>query len=252
MTAPRSATHLAWDAAGRPDSGRPTTASPDAYCLVCGTPAEQSASAKDALGANFDLLTATRPDSTRVCPACAWALAGKPPATLRMWSIVTTGGTPLPPSPATAPASGSSLHLCNRRDMSAVVTALTSPPADDAWAVAVAVSGQKHLLPYTPVNHGGGPWLARFEAATVRCDPALFAGLVGAAADLRRTGHHPDRIREADPSIPALTGDGLTAWRRHAPLIRPHAGSQILDLALYLTTKETLDDLADRFAGPHR
>lgn len=252
MTTPRSATHLAWDAAGRPDSGRPTTATPDAHCLVCGAAATQSASAKDALGANFDLLTATRPDSTRVCPACAWALAGKPPKTLRMWSIVTTGETLLPPSPAGAPADGDRLHLCNRRDMSAVIHALTSPPERDSWAVAVAVSGQKHLLPYTPVNYGGGAWLVRYESATVRCTPTLFARLVGAAADLRRTGHHPDRIRGGDPSIPALTGDGLTAWRRHAALIRPHAGSQILDLALYLTTKETLDDLADRFAGVDR
>jgi hypothetical protein len=165
-----------------------------------------------------------------------------------MWSIVTTADTPLPPSPDTAPASGLHLHLCNRRDMSAVVDILTGPPAGDSWAVAVAQSGQKHLLPYTPVNRGAGPWLARFEAATIASSPATFAGLLGAAADLRRTGHHPDRIREANPSIPALTGAGLDAWRRHASTIRPHAGSQILDLALYLTTKETLNDLADRFA----
>jgi hypothetical protein len=242
-----TAVRMAWAAAGQP--AHPKAAGPAAGCVVCGTGHHRTLRAKDALGANFDILTATRPDLSTVCEPCAWALAGKPPLTLRMWSILTTESTPLPPSDVKAPyPSDGRLHLCNRRDQSAIITALTSPPPS-MWACSVAVSGQKHLLPYTPVNTPSADTiLVRFEACTVETTPGEIAALIGAVASLRVAGHGPGSIHAVTPAVPALTRDGLTAWRRHSPTIAPHANSPLLGLALHLTTKETINGLAARFA----
>lgn len=281
-----TAVRLAWDAAGRPS--HPKGKDVQAGCVVCGAPHERTIRAKDALGKNYDYASAVRPSLDTVCEPCAWALAGKPPHTLRLWSIATTLTAQLPAhSPvreaetaardlAELTSSGADdrqiraardrltvaelasskvpvpvskhLHLCNRRDTSVIIGLLTNPP-DDHWAVAVAQSGQKHLLPYTQVNAPGTDvWEARWEATNITSTPNRFRRLLGAVAALRVAGHHPDTITRCRPSVPALRGDGLTAWRRHEPTIRPYAGSPIMDLALFLTTKETIHDLANRYA----
>ena len=239
------ATWMAWEAAGRP--ARADATSVPGRCLVCRADTDTTVPAKTALGANFDYATAKgRGDS--VCVPCTWALAGKPPQTFRLWSIAVTDSVTLPPSMPGAPyPSDGRLHLCNRRDMSVIVGVLTDPPAC-GWAVAVAQSGQKHLLPYTPVNHGTGAWRARWESTDVTSTPDVFAALLGAVAALRVAGHHPTNIARGEPSVTALKGDGLTEWRRHHHTIRPHAGSPLLDLALHCTTKENINDLAVRFA----
>lgn len=282
-----TAVRMAWDAAGQP--AHPKARDLAAGCIACGVDHGRTLRAADALGKNYDLLTAARPDLSTVCEPCAWALAGKPPNTLRMWSILTTSGTALPPHGphlalasavaklAEATADGSDTarvkaaeaavakaeaavarlpfpvweraHLCNRGEQSAVVAALTDPP-DDYWACTVAVSGQKHLLPYAPVNApGAARILVRFETCDIETEPAGIAALIGACAALRLAGHGPDAIHAVTPTVPALTREGLAAWRAHSPVIAPHANSPLLGLALHLTTKETLSALADRYAG---
>jgi len=243
-----TAVRMAWDAAGGPS--HPKAIAADAGCVVCGVTHHRHLRARDALGKNFDILTAARPDLSTVCEPCAWALAGKPPQTLRMWSILTTAATILPTGAPSAPyPSDGRLHLCNRKDQSAIIAALTDPP-DDVWAVTIAVSGQKHLLPYTPVNAPGAALvLARIEGCVVDATPTEYGALIGACAALRLAGHNPDSIHAVTPTVPALTRDGLTAWRRWSPTVAPHANSPLLQLALHMTTKETIRDLADRYAA---
>lgn len=243
-----TAVRLAWDAAGQPE--HPKSRDVQAGCVVCGTVHERTLRARDALGKNYDILTAIRPDLSTVCEPCAWALAGKPPQTLRMWSIVTTASTILPASDPKAPyPSDGRLHLCNRSDQSVIISTLTSPPGD-VWACSIAQSGQKHLLPYTPVNPPNAVQvLVRFEACTIATTPSQAGALIGACAALRLAGHSPDSIHAVTPTVPALTRDGLAAWRRHVPTIAPHAHSPVLGMALHLTTKETLHGLADRFTA---
>jgi hypothetical protein len=239
-----TACSMAWEAAGRPRHGRKTGGAGE--CLVCGNPADVTVRAKDALGANFDLLTARRTDIDTVCEACTWAMAGKPPNTLRMWSVAVTDCTGLPPSQGGAPVDGECIHLANRKDLRALTALITSPP-DDTWAAAIAVSGQKHLLPYSPVNWPGAPECqVRYESVTIAYAPAVLHRLVGCVAQLRKAGHHSTTIRDAHPSVAALTSEGMAVWKRHAPHITRWARSPLLDLALHLVTKEHTDDLIDR------
>jgi hypothetical protein len=280
-----NAVRLAWDAAGGPAHQKARDI--PAGCVVCGIEHPRTCRAKDALGKNYDILTARRPDLDTVCEPCAWALAGKPPNTLRMWSILTTADTPLPPhgphlayartvAHASAVKAGGAdattvraaeaaltkatdavakmpfpvwdkLHLCNRAEQSAIITAITTPPAS-VWACSIAVSGQKHLLPYARINPpGAARILIRFEACDIETTPAEIGALIGACAALRLAGHSPDSIHTVTPTVPALTREGLAAWRQHAPTVSPHAHSPLLGMALHLTTKETLHALADRF-----
>ena len=55
-----TAVRMAWDAAGGP--AHPKARDAAAGCVVCGIDHPRTLRAKDALGANFDILTAARPD----------------------------------------------------------------------------------------------------------------------------------------------------------------------------------------------
>lgn len=241
-----TAVSMAWDAAGRPE--HPKSVDVSGTCLVCGVDAARTLRAADGIGKNFDLINASRPDSTRVCVPCAWALAGKPPKTFRMWSVVVTEAHMLAPSlPGVPYPSDGHLHLCNRRDMSQITRILARPPGG-AWAVCVAQSGQKHILPYTPVNHGDTAWTVRFEATNVTSTPGAFSTLLGAVASLRVAGHHTQTIVACAPNITALKGPGLEAWRTWEPVIRPYRESPLIELAAFLTTKENIHGIAETYA----
>lgn len=77
------ACHILWDLAGRPAPTNP--AKGDGPCALCGGTGPLHAT----IGSNFtDYRKLARIDGTRMCAACSWTFGGKPPYTLRMWSIV--------------------------------------------------------------------------------------------------------------------------------------------------------------------
>lgn len=236
-------THTVWDATGR--DPHPKATDTPGTCLICGATWDRTLRAKDGCGANFDYRDAKAP-TDRVCEPCAYVLSGKPPKTFRMWNTLvdTTGG--LPPNDEKAPyPSDGRVHLCNRKNMGTIVFYLTEPQTT-TWAACIAVSGQKHILPYTPVNRPSADRImVRFEATNITTTPQEMSQLIGAVAALRLAGHGVSSIHTATPTVPALTREGLAAWKKYGPRIGPHAGSPILGLAIHLTTKETLNDLAD-------
>lgn len=89
-------TRLVYDLAGRPalaESMQKLMADVPAVCGVCGLHADRTAPTDRALGDNFTDRKMFRDErSPRVCPACVWCCSGKPPATLRLWTIVAATG----------------------------------------------------------------------------------------------------------------------------------------------------------------
>lgn len=226
----------------RPDQGA-------AVCAACGARSEATMPVARALGANFtDPSLWSRPHSTRVCAACTWCCAGRPPATIRGWSVVAAPGTRLAPC---QPKAWSILHgrpgLCvtNRADPLPVARVLLDPPEGE-WAVTVAVSGQKHTLPYTRTNRGAGQWTVRMETADVTADPARWRRVLRAAARLRAAGHGADAVRDAVPDLRAVkTRADLDAARPHLDVLAPCARSPLLDLALWCLTRSTIATLTE-------
>lgn len=241
MTTPP--TRLVWDTLGRPDPVPSAAALLDqpGTCRMCGLDSDRTAPAKKALGANWTDHTCWRqPGSDRVCDACLWVCSGKPPATVRMWTVVATPGTPQPPSGAKAPWDAPDVCLTNRGNTRPIIKTLTNPPVGE-WLASIAVSGQKHILPYGTVNHTQTNWSVRYEDTTITATPDLWAHVHTHTLALRRLGLRDTDILTGQPG-PLRTPEDLATWRDHATRLTPHHGAPLLRLALWTITKEITND----------
>ncbi|KZS63114.1 hypothetical protein [Mycobacterium ostraviense] len=241
----RSACPLVYRLAGSPslaDAQAALYTVGGAVCAVCGEHADTTAMMDRIAGKNFtDQYWLADPKSDRICTACGWVLTGRPPRTLRMWTIVAAPGRDLPPSNPKAWLQGTpGLMLTSRGATRPVVDILTSPPINDPWVVSVAISGQKHVLPFAEVNHGAGRWQVRMETTTVTSDPAEFAAVLSHARALRAAGHPADAVLALSPR-PVKTRDELDTWISHADPLAPYRGSPLLELALWGLTREMIN-----------
>lgn len=241
----RAATRLVWDLAGRPSPSAASVARliervPGA-CAICGEPAEETASFDKALGQNFVDRSLIRSVSSRVCPACLWCSSGRPPATLRMWTVVAAQGVALPASqPKAFVQDTPGLCLTSRADTRPVIDVLSSPPLG-SWCVSVAMSGQKHVLPYASLNRGSGAWSVRVEDHDVAASPWQWNGVFAAALGLRRIGVPADAIRVGEPRF-VRDAHTLKKWRVLDARLAGWHGSPLLDLALWTITKGIIEN----------
>lgn len=245
----RPITRLVWDLAGQPPVTGATAAALTATpgtCTVCGQYAATTADADRALGANFTDRSMFRgPATSRVCAACTWCCSGKPPATLRMWTVVAAPGVDTGTSQPKAWLQDTpGLCLTNRADPAPVARILLDPPPGP-WAVTVAVSGQKHVVPYGRVNTGAGPWTVRMENTDITSTPAVWRTVLAHTAALRAARHSADHVRDLtpDPRAAATTTD-LDTWRHLTAPLAAYRRSPLLDLALWCCTKTTTATLA--------
>src|ERR1700722_3186141 len=128
-------------------------AMPAFRCWVCAGAATRGVLVESWLGSNFVGQNRVRcPESTNVCEACVVCMAGRPPDTLRMTShLVDDCGW---------------LRL-NKGGKTEMRAWLRGPKLGDSFAC-VADTGQKHLLPWAPVNpHGAREYRVLFEERAV-------------------------------------------------------------------------------------
>lgn len=212
-----------------------------ALCAMTGEHVAKSAPIEKALGTNF-LPEAFRYRSDRVGEAAVWACSGRGKTTLRAWTIIAAEYVDLPPS---NPDSfiGDPTCLCLVRtgpEREHVADILCAPPPT-SWLVSVAVSAQKHVLPYTPVNSAGSyPWTVRMENTNVTSTPEEFSHVRAHAIELRRLGVPADAVMAGEPRY-VKTPDALASWREHSNALAPFTGSPVLGLALWTITKGTIE-----------
>lgn len=246
-----AAGHLVWDLLGQPDPIASAVAllTGPGICRMCGRHSDATADAARALGTNWtDHSCWDRPDSDRVCGACLWVCSGRPPATIRMWTVVAAPAVDLPPGSEKAPWSAAGVHLTNRGNTRALIDLLASPP-DGPWVASVATSGQKHVLPYALINQGPGHWTVRVEDTNVSATPWQWRHVHENALALRRLGVRDADILTGQPGPYLSTLDDLELWRHHSDQIVAHTGSPLLRLALWTITKE-IDEMAATAADP--
>lgn len=234
------ACHLLWQLAGRP---HPTDSRKgEGPCALCG----QHGPLHATIGPNFtDYRRLHRIDGTRMCQACSWTLGGRPPRTLRMWSVVARTDVSAPPSQPGSElyAAGPHLHLTNRRDLRWVAATLAQPPADGSpWLVAVAETGQKHTAPFSAVNHTDRVWTVQLDGCDITCTPSLWRHALAHTVALRAAGFRADSVESGQPQVTALTEARLPVWRQHAPALSGHWGTPLLHLTNLMITKETVGD----------
>lgn len=239
-----AACRLVWELAGRPEVAAASVAKllTDArgVCAICGHVSDRTAVADKALGSNFsDWRHLTRFTGV-VCPACLWCCSGKPPATLRMWSIIAAAGVALPESDPKAWLQGTpGLMLFNRSNPGPLADLLADPPPGD-WCASVALSGQKHVLPYTPINQPGtGSWTVRVEDHYVTATPDQWRHVHATALALRRLGVPADDVATGTPRYLKTRAD-LDRWSALNAALDGWHSSPLLNLALWTITKGTM------------
>jgi len=220
-------------------------------CAVCGFASQIGITAKELFGANFtdqDLLAA--PQAKFACSACAWVMAGTPPDTFRMWSVLWVEGKQLTHSDTYLNYDADriaevgrlkpskNISVTNRGHNRAIVDTLTNPP-NGKWLLSITTSGQIHTLPFAKVN-SGLRWSVRFERSTVSCTADVFCELLYHVSSLKILGLSDDSIMTGRPN-PAFIKCDPRAWKHHAQHITRWTGSDLLALALWCNTKDNYD-----------
>lgn len=235
-----TASQMVWRLAGRPSVEGGDDVGVE--CAMCGRDAQITFAARKALGTNYtDHYEMARRDSDRVCDTCVWACSGKPPNTLRMWSVLARPDRPVPTSHPKAPCGSEHLYLTARNDMRAIVNTLADPP-DGVWLVSIAESGQKHHVPYAAVNTGRGQWCVRMDGLDVTATPADFRRVFSQVVALRHAGFAADEIETLAPIRHKFTPDTLQLWRECAAVLRPWRAGALMHLCCFLPNKDHIDE----------
>jgi len=181
------------------------------------------------------------PSSDRVCRACTWAMEGKPPNTLRMWStLYREDGVRTSNGPELGPRVGT----LNRADLSPVLETLCFPPSC-RWAVGIAESGKVHIVPYIPMNSGSGVWSIRVDRVNVHASAFEFRRVVHNFAVLAEAGYSARAIINRNPSTRDLVKNGIEVWRENISALGPTAG-QIERLVAMMVRKENASEWRER------
>lgn len=243
------ATRLVHELCGAPEPEGPALKLLDtvsARCCMCGRIEPRTAVADKALGTNFvDRTLFTAPSEARVCAGCLVVCSGKPPRTFRMWTVVATPGLDLPASQEKAAqwiGQHAGVCLTSRANTRPVIDVLLDPPASE-WVVSIAVSGQKHVLPYADVNTGARG-VIRFESVSVPVDVRDWRHVFFAALGLRRMGIPVESIIAGTPKNLRTVAD-LERWRELDARLEGWRDSQLLAVALWSITKGIIDDLGN-------
>lgn len=241
-----SAQLLIWETAGRPEvegaKGKLLKPYPD-MCSITGEQEELTADARRALGENFTDQSLWQAHTGRVGQPALWCCSGKGRLSPRMWSWVCAPGEDLPDSVDKAPIHVPGLCQTNRGNTRPVIDILLNPPSGE-WVVCIAVSGQKHVLPYAVTNRGSGEWSVRMEDTTITATPTQWKTVFGLCLALRRLGVPADDITAGRPAY-ITTRDDLDRWRLLASLLDPYRTSPLVQLALWCITKPILEDTND-------
>lgn len=192
-------------------------------CWVCAGEWPRSVAREKWMGSNFiGQNRARNPASERVCEPCVWAMSGRPPDTLRMYSQLVDDRGWLKLNKGHKPA----------------MRAWLREPKRGEWFAAIADSGQKHVVPWAPINPPGSTGSVMFEETLVRL-PRDASGwrAVDDVAALLTAGASKESIESGD-----YTG---FAWQRCATEIRTFEaayaaarGSAWFALAVWLAQRD--------------
>lgn len=225
-----------------PDCARLDAPAP---CWICARETMRGALVSRWMGANYcDQARARCPSSRWICEACVWCCAWNPPPrmprgegkglNLRLFSHLY------------CERNGEPLYLAANKADKPWIRAWLATPKPAPWFCAIADSGQKHVLPWAPINLAPGvAGVVRFEERDVRIDASVLAS-IDATCALLTAGATKDEI-EAGVYRPMtwtrLGAERIRVYEReHAARAR---GGGAFALVLWLAQRDE-DAVAER------
>lgn len=242
---------MVWRSARKPSPRRSTNYIGESRCAICGgwdcqcLPLE-TACPKASFSGHQDMQWL---ESEAVCRACAWSMEGRPPNTLRMWSILYREDIEAAPSNPSAPDCGPLVHLENKRNLDAMAQALLDPPKGP-WCLSIADSGKIHILPYTPMNTGEDRrrWIVRIERENVHGTSDGFGRIMHHMSILVGAEFFKSHILSRDPPPSELVRKGINTWRENIVCLPVFGGTPLERLALMIIRKDNANEWRKRTA----
>ena len=209
-------------------------------CWLCGVPTSYGTDRLRWEGANFcDQNKCHAPESPIVCVACVWACSWVPPP----------GWTPTRTDAKRTPMLRSFTHLwdagayrfCTKAEKPLIREWLHAPKRGP-WFAALADSGQKHALPWTPINERGGRrGVIWFEDRPVALPDRKGWQLLDDMTALLSAGATKAELASGDYRV--------NLWRIAAPVLRAFEaqwaqmrGARWWSVALWLAQREESDE----------
>ena len=202
-------------------------------CYMCAAPTERGAPVRRWMGSTFtDQPRCACPSSDVICEACVWACS---------W-VVPPGHEPPPPG-----KKGVNLRLfshlydageyryANKADKPSIRAFLRAPKRGP-WFAAIADSGQKHTVPFAPLNLGAHGSVL-FEEAVVELPDAAGWRVLDDAIDLLTAGATKDEITRGEyrPETWLRCRDRIEAFERDHGALR---GGAFFDLVVWLAQRD--------------
>ena len=193
-------------------------------CWVCGGAAARGALRTKWQGANFTGQNRVRcQESAHVCEACVVVMAGRPPNTERFWTHLVDGDS----------------HVRVNKGSKPTIRDFLRRRKTGMWFAAIADSGQKHIIPWAPLNaphQTGGVVLFEEAIVTLPRDDAGWR-LLDELAELLTDGTTKEELSSGDygPRAWQLLGARLRAFEAAFGELR---GGAWFELAVWLAQRD--------------
>lgn len=191
---------------------------PDSLCWLCGGETHgRGRRHKDVIRKTFTNTNYARAiTSESICVACSWILDQR---FIRNWSLLVVDGRFEHPA----------------RDR--VREIVTNPPTTYPWLLSIAVSGQKHISFPGHVVRSVKDAQVLLEQVPVKLPPEGIGEVLEPVEMLYTGGFSKAEIQSGQYRQDRIIRFGLSKWRGCEELIAPLRGSQLFELAVFVSQK---------------
>lgn len=211
-------------------------------CYLCGRAATRPLLLKDSFTAHS---AARVPTSKLMCSLCSWCIplrcwyyneGQKKWSKLfsRNWSWLFYGDRLINPViEGTRTDSIDTLPVVSRLPTRADIRNYLLHPPEPPFTLAIAVSGQKHILPWAREAHDKHSFPIQFELDTIFVDVSSFSQLLQAYESLMQLGFTKTEIDTGDYRSEKLL-PVLATWQELESKIAPERGAILLELVSFI------------------
>jgi hypothetical protein len=234
-----TASRLLWEACGSPRASDCTDIPDGSRCWVCGGTASRGVDRQKWNGAEFVGQNNVRAwGALHLCEPCFCVMAWTTPPLMAIPGVVEKPGSKRSPcwrNYSVLYESGRA-RVATKGDKPAILAFLRSTHTEE-WFASIADSGQKHVVPYTPINGAGSRGRIRFEERTITLPDANGWRLVDDATALLTSGATKEEIArgEYSPSTWQRCGEMIDAFEAAHGSER---GGAWFDLAVWLSQRD--------------